>query len=188
MGPIWTGAKVVCIASGPSLTPEDCELAEASGRKAIVTNTTFRNCLWADVLYGFDAAWWRLYIDEVKSKFGGLLFSKSPSVRRLGVECAVRNPAFHSFGQSGTDAIALAAAFGARDIVLLGYDCQLTNGQSHHHGDHPQGLENCGSIGYWPKQFERLARYLSSIGVSVKNATRSTALTAFDRVPLEECL
>ena len=59
--PDWRGRTVVCIASGPSLTAEDCELVRESGCPVIVTNTTFRLCPWADMLYAFDRPWWNHY-------------------------------------------------------------------------------------------------------------------------------
>src|SRR5690606_3319410 len=70
--------EVVCIASGPSLTADDCEAVKAwraqeEGRGVIVTNTTFRLCPWADVLYALDAAWWKQYLREVRQVFTGAL-------------------------------------------------------------------------------------------------------------------
>jgi hypothetical protein len=188
MLPDWSGRTVVCIASGPSLTVEDCEAVKASGHPTVVTNTTFRTCTWADVLFGFDEPWWRRYIDEVKAVFHGLLFSKSPVVYKLGVECAHNDRRFVSFGLSGTDAISLAFAAGSKRILMLGYDSQFTDGKSHHHGDHPKGLNNCGSIHSWPVRFGRLSKYAKNIGVSIINVSRVSALTCFERDSLEACL
>jgi hypothetical protein len=185
--PRWTGT-VVCIASGPSLTAEDCELVRASGHTTIVTNTTFRLCPWADALYGFDPLWWRVYIAEVRQTFRGRLFCQSFHRIRHDIECARMYPAFRSFGNSGANAGALAMAAGARRVVLLGYDCALTGGRSHHHGDHPPGLRNCDTLPKWPGQFERLARWAEARGVSVLNASRESALTCFERVALEIAL
>lgn len=189
MLPDWPGRTVVCIASGPSLTPEDCELVRASGHPTIVTNTTFRLCAWAHALFGYDAPWWRHYIDEVKRIFQGRLFSKSPRLREFGVEWAEQYPPFKSFGNSGACAISLAVAAGASRIVMLGYDGQVpVSGPSHHHGDHPSDLRNCTSSPAWPAQFGRLSHYVAKHGVDVVNASRATVLTHFKRAPLEFCL
>ncbi|MGA4815964.1 hypothetical protein ACPA9J_15885 [Pseudomonas aeruginosa] len=51
----------------------------------------------------------------------------------------------------------MAIARGAKRIILLGYDMQKTNGQSHWHGDHPKGLGSAGKIAEWPSEFERLS-------------------------------
>lgn len=185
--PDWRGSTVVCIASGPSLTAEDCELVRASGHTTIVTNTTFRACPWAHGLYAFDSKWWRLYIEEIRSTFAGILFTQSLSARK-GVICVAAEPRFRNFGNSGACAISLAIVAGATRVVMLGYDCGLTGGRSHHHGDHPTELNNCGSIGRWPIQFARLARYAQSRRAVVLNASRETALTCFPRVALEQAL
>lgn len=182
--PGW--GDVVCIASGPSLTPQDCETVRrwreaGSGRAVIVVNTTFRLAPWADVLYAMDASWWNAHLDEVRRTFRGRLVNPWREMR--GVE-RVR---FEHRRNSGAGAISLAAHWGARRVVLLGYDCQRTGGQTHWHGDHPRGLGNAGTIGLWPAIFARLAKSLAG-RVTVINATRETALTCFERRPLAEAL
>lgn len=89
---------------------------------------------------------------------------------------------------SGAGAIAAAHHFGARRVILLGYDCQHTGGRKHWHGDHPEGggSGNAGSVGKWPAQFLELVRHLA--GVEVINCSRETALTVFPRAQLEDVL
>lgn len=189
MLPDWSGRTAVCIASGPSLTAEDCEAVRAIGYPVVVTNTTFRLCTWAHALFGFDAAWWQMYIEEVKRVFGGRLFSKSSAVRKLGVEWAGKDTRFMSFGLSGTDSIALAIGAGARRIIMLGHDVDIDDGRTfHHHGDHPAGLQNCKSMHTWPGKYGRLARYAKHFDARVINASRRTSLDCFERMPLERCL
>lgn len=185
--PDWRGRTVVCIASGPSLTAEDCAAVRESGHPTIVTNTTFRLCPWADALYGFDPAWWNLYIAEVRATFAGRLFTQYLHPRR-GVECARLSPKFWSFGNSGACAGALAIAAGSRRIVLLAYDCGFTAGRSHHHGDHPPELRNCDTLPRWPGQFARLAGWSARRGAVIVNASRVSALDCFPRLPLEQAL
>ncbi|HBO5821564.1 TPA: hypothetical protein L4747_005160 [Pseudomonas aeruginosa] len=172
------------MASGPSLTADDCETVRAwreeeAGRGVIVTNTTFRLCPWADVLYAMDAAWWRVHGEEAANAFGGELCAPLtfPGVKRIR---------FHHFQNSGAGAASLASFWGARRIILLGYDCQKTGGRAHWHGDHPAVLGNAGSVDKWPAQFRQLADHLA--GLDVINCSRETALEAFPRRPLEEVL
>ncbi len=183
--PDWTGRTVVCIASGPSLTQADCDLVNNSGHPVIVTNTTFKLCPWADVLFGYDAKWWNYYHAEVKQVFTGRLISISHAVRHLGVESLHNVDWFHGSGNSGVCAIALAIGGGASKIVLLGYDCSIDN-KSHWHGDHPKELTNCLSIKRWPSQFSGVARYAKNIPII--NASRETTLTCFQRGMLLESL
>lgn len=188
MLPDWRGRTVVCIASGPSLTPADCETARASGHPTAVTNTTFRMCPWASLLYAFDRTWWNRYIEEVRNVFAGLLFCESAHLVRRDIRSARLFPGFRAFGNSGASMVSLAIAAGARRLILIGYDCQLTDGKSHHHGDHPAGLQNCDSMPRWPGKFARLSRYAESKGAEVINASRATALECFPRRALPECL
>lgn len=188
--PDWNGRTVVCIASGPSLTAEDVELVRESGHATIVTNTTFRLAPWADVLFGFDFKWWQHYLPEVNQAFNpkGRRISASSLAINLGVETTDASPWFRGFGNSGAAAIAFAAGGGASRIILLGYDCAISDGEKHWHPDHAGKLSNCISISKWPKQFERTAALARQCGSQVINASRRTALTCFDRMDLEQAL
>lgn len=184
----WSGVTVVCIASGPSLRLEDCEAIRRSGYPTIVTNTTFRLCPWADVLFGFDARWWQHYKAEVDAVFKGSLLCWSAAGRVHGVRCLDKTDWFHHFHNSGASAISLAISGGALRVILLGYDCQRTDGKTHWHGDHPPKLGNARSIKNWPTQFKNVARYAEQAGIAVLNCTRQTSLTCFPLFNLEEVM
>lgn len=185
--PDWRGRLVVAIASGPSLTAEDCATARAAGVPVIVTNTTFRTCPWADALFAFDPMWWRRYLPEIRETFRGRLYTQSLSVMR-GVTCTRAAATWRPWPNSGACAIALAIAAGAARVVMLGYDCGKTGGRLHHHEDHPAPLGNCDSMPKWPAQFARLAEYAAKRGVPVVNASRATALDCFPRADLHVAL
>ena len=195
----WAGRTVVCIASGPSLTPEDCEAVRAAGHPAIVTNTTFRACPWADVLFGHDSAWWKEYGGVAKKKpsdggpsvadvFRGERVTCSIAGRTLQVRSLHNLPWFQGFGNSGTAAISLAIAGGARRILLLGYDCKKSGERVHWHGDHPKQLGNAASLKRWPRHFANVAKHASGRGVEVLNCSRETALDCFPRAALADAL
>lgn len=93
---------------------------------------------------------------------------------------------WNPFGNSGAGAISLAAHAGAARVLLLGYDCQRSEGRTHWHGDHPQGLGNAGSLHKWPAQFANLRRAIPA--VEVFNCSRATALTVFPLAELEDML
>lgn len=185
--PNWMDRTVVCIASGPSLTPEDCELVKKAGYPAIVTNTTFRMVPWASIVFGFDSRWWKHYREEV--------VKTCPDARRMTASQVLGNVGVETiygvvpgFVNSGAVALAIAVAAHASKVVLLGYDCQKTGGMTHWHGDHPKQLGNALSIDRWPRQMQLAADYASKQGVSVVNASRVTALKCFDRADLEVAL
>jgi len=90
----------------------------------------------------------------------------------------------HFNSNSGAQAINLAYLYGAKTIILLGYDMQHTNGQKHFFGDHTGPLHN-GNHANYVKCFDKLANDLASEGVEVINCTRVTALTQFKRMDLD---
>jgi hypothetical protein len=186
--PAWSGRTVVCIASGPSLTAEDCEKVRESGHPTIVTNTTFRIAPWAHVLFGMDMKWWQAHHKEVSAVFTGRKLSTSHATRAYGAESLYQVPWFTRSLNSGEGAILLAMASGSKRIVLLGFDCQKTGGKTHWHGDHAKGLGNAGSMVKWPKHFAHLSKQARQQGIVILNATRETALTCFERVDLESAL
>lgn len=178
----WQGRTVFCIASGPSLTSLDCELVRFCGQPTVVTNTTFRLCPWADVLFGFDAMWWKHYQEEVKT-FQGEKLCSSPLAEKYGATRCV--PGFRN---SGAAAIALAMGRGASKVVLLGYDSSFKGTRRHWHEDHPKGLGNAEMMGDWARQFSMVATAAERRGVEILNASRRTVLSCFPRVSLEDVL
>lgn len=186
---MWKGQTVVCIASGPSLTKSDCDLIKKIGLKTIVVNTSYQLCPWADVLFAFDLKWW-LYYDKLvdESGFKGEKVTYSFNARSMDITSLDGCEWFQPFGNSGTSAISLAVNMGARRILLLGYDCSLTQDKPHWHGKHPEGFNNCRSIVHWPKQFKNTSSFANSQGAEVINCSRTTSLTCFKRMDLLDAL
>lgn len=184
---IWRGRTVACIASGPSLTAEDCELVRTAGLPTVVVNTSFRLAPWADILYAMDAAWWEAYHAELAEVFRGQRWGyvRAP---QYGVMPTKDKIYPSGTGNSGSYAISLAVVTKPLRVLLLGYDCQFTEGRKHWHSDHPGRMSNAGSIKRWPYQFSLVAKYAESRGVRVVNCSRSTALSCFERMTLEEAL
>lgn len=184
----WAGRTVVCLASGPSLTPDDCNLVRLSGHPTIVTNTTFRLAPWADVLFGFDSKWWKEYGNEVAGVFKGDRVTCSVVGHSLGIATMHQQHWFRHFNNSGASAISLAIIGGAKRVILLGYDCQKTDGKTHWHGDHPRALGNAHSLPNWPRFFANVAKYAKTVDIPVLNCSRATALACFPRVELENVI
>lgn len=88
---------------------------------------------------------------------------------------------------AGASAINLAYLFGAREIVLLGYDQRggrWLNGELPHHLPYPPQFHFTRHI----KALIPLARDLKARGVRVVNCSVKSAVTAFEKRPLEEFL
>ena len=74
--PIWHGRTAVCIASGPSLTLEQCEIVrqwrERDGCRVIVVNDAYLLAPWADAMYFADVRWWQWQTEGVDRPVLGL--------------------------------------------------------------------------------------------------------------------
>jgi hypothetical protein len=203
----WPHSKVVIIASGPSLTKEDCSLVQqwrnGKDRRVIVINSSYRLAPWADVLFGSDHRWWNEYYKRVAQEFAGQLWTQQqgwkpydmancPLLRVVQSEAKPglnQRAGFINQGKnSGYMAIGLAYQAGADEIILLGFDMREEGGRKHWHGDHPQGLNSFTDFRVWIREFDQLSKGLKEVGVRVFNATRHSDLKAFPRVALEDAL
>lgn len=141
-----------------------------------------------------DRGWW----DEYGGRIGGdfELWTSNPESARIYKLNFIRAEAGAGVsqlpgviklgGNSGFQAVGLALLFGAKRVILLGYDMQLTGGRTHWHGDHKKlGNPAADKMKRWHGNFALLAAQTS---VPILNATRETALKCFPRVNLSEGL
>jgi hypothetical protein len=183
----WNGRTAVILASGPSMA--STVPTRSSEHRYIVTNTTFRLVPWADVVYGCDFLWWKTHAAEVKRVAPEMMCwtQDKASAERYGVNL-VRNEALPGSsltglrvnGNSGAGAINLAVLFGARKIILLGFDMREgPSGEKHWHADHPSPCVQKQLFGEWIFKYEAVAKDLKALGVEVVNATPRSALKCF---------
>lgn len=125
-----------------------------------------------------DVAWWNQYGDEARSSFKGKMVSPLKNVQ------GVKFIRFPYFQNSGAGAISLARHLGAKNIFLLGYDGQKTNGKAHWHSDHPRGMGNAGAVDKWKSQFARVEK---EVKANIINCSRETALE-FKRMSIDEVI
>jgi hypothetical protein len=188
---LWEGATVAVLASGPSMSAVVTERVRASGVQAIAVNNTFQLALWADMLYAADAGWWQFHEKDVAS-FAGLKVGceSAPGVLTLRNAGKVgyndARDCVHTFGNSGAQAIQIAAKAGAKRILLCGFDMRGT----HWHGSHPTPLRNSPQelMARWCEQMATLATELDRRDVEVLNCTPGSALLCFPMVRLEDVL
>lgn len=168
-------------APGPSFLRVDAEKLQWG--KTIAVNNAVFYCPWADYLYACDEKWWRVYESKVKF-FKGRRFSYQRSV---GVERFYRPAHFPTLGgNSGVQAIQLAYSEGGRNIAILGFDHQHTDGKKHCHKDHPKPLGNAGSVERWPEAMDRTYAVLKRKGVTLINLSRETAIESVPRMTVED--
>ena len=199
-----TSGRVVCLATGPSLTAADVEYVKGKAT-VIAVNDAHRLAPWADVLYSSDRYWWAHY--KGVPSFGAIKVTMEPtpgrpdlSVRRFVPEMVfMRHTGHHGLctqpdglrtcaGNSGGAAVNLALHLGARTIILVGYDMGDVSGKGHFFGKHPAPLSNAHNFPTWRKAFDMMAPEFRRLGVTVLNCTRTTSLSAFPCVALEAAL
>lgn len=151
-------------------------------------------------MFAADERWWNAYGAEVARDFKGELWTVSRWTRAAPpgvqtIECvdepglSTRPGRIHFGRNSGYATIGWVYHQGAEGIILLGFDMQRgQNGESHHHGAHGAGLPNLGNMPEWVRLMVALGADLRAQGVRVVNATRRTALTCFEQLPLDEAL
>lgn len=92
-------------------------------------------------------------------------------------------------GNSGFQAVNLAAQFGSRHVILVGFDMSVAAGV-HWHPDH---LGACGNpdvekAARWRELMDAQAGALACAGITVVNASVESALAAYPKCSLEEAM
>lgn len=198
----WTGQTAVVIASGPSLLPEDVDWCRGKAKVVAVSNN-WRLAPWADAMYAADFKWWNCHAanvefagekwcgtEEAATRFGLRLLP----VTKIG-EDKKTNESFgltsagvnRGGGNSGFQAVNFALLRGAARILLLGFDMQATGGRKHWFGDHPAPMNTNSDYPAWQRAMDAAAASVPA-GVEIINCSRETALTAYRRARIQECL
>ena len=178
----WSDRSVAVIASGPSLAAPDCETICQSGIPTIAVNSSWKAARFAEAVYAGDMAWWDEYGSEIDIDAERVTCMKS-AARKHGL--TLHGP----HGQvlnSGMRAIQFAIARGAKQIILLGFDCSIERG-THWHGDHERTKNPTSQrVRGWHAQFAAVAAEAKARKVQVINCSRETALTCFPRMELRD--
>ncbi len=197
---MWPDSTVFIIGGGPSLLKEDLEPLRGNGNSiraqhVIGVNDSFKKWPWIPVTYFGDARWhdWnRKYL----KKYSGLVVSSSKRtepfpdvlhVQRVNRDGVFRKPGFVSWNRnSGTSAINLAYHFGAKRIVLLGFDMKMKDDNHNWHTNHRHIPDsNIYETRFLPS-FQIVARDAKILGLEIVNANPDSALTLFPFVDWKE--
>lgn len=199
----WSGFAVAIIASGPSAKKTNiAALRDCMPVIAIKENVELAP--WADVVYGCDAAWWKAKqglpdFKGLKVSFKGNTSNPPPpypDIRLVDVSANSDQLIFEpngklgAGGNSGFQAVNLVVQFGAKHIVLIGFDMHDRSG-AHWYGRNywPQGNNPTeDNFRRWRKAFEMAAPKLKERGIQVINASNNSTLKCFERRSIEETL
>lgn len=201
--PDWSGERCAIVACGPSVSADDVTALHGKC-KVLAINDSFRLAPFADALYACDHLWWINHPEA--ATWRGLRICSDVRTSRdypamLRVEIAKERGAYinkiltcrtgliGSGYNSGFQALNLAVQFGARDILLIGYDAHLDGGR-HWHGEHAAPLKNPSDAlcRWWAATMHANAERLERLGVRVANASRTSAIRCFEFVEVAEWL
>lgn len=202
--PDWRGQCVAIVASGPSAKPQN--LAALRGRiKVVAIKQSYDLVPFCDLVYGCDAPWWRHRrgLPEFKGLKvchdvpGRAVFADVAAIRidRSSDRILLREPGLvGNGGNSGFQALNLAVQFGARAILLIGFDCSDRSGV-HWYGRNNWSLASNpddNNFRRWIAAYENAATVLEGLGIDVVTAiapaAAHTELKAFRRCSIERAL
>lgn len=199
----WQGETCAIIASGPSTKRVNVSLLRDCGWHTLAIKENSQIAPWAECVYGCDAAWWRNELGLPKYK--GLRVSVTGALSAMYPDIKIARIIAHndhlllkeseagtlgSGGNSGFQALNLALQFGARRVLLIGYDMSDEFGQHWYGPNKGNGRTNPGpwNFGRWRKAFDGAAAQLKGTGIEVLNASEFTSLKCFPKTTIEQAL
>lgn len=201
MFPDWTGETAIVVATGPSAA--DAPLEKAKGRaQFLVVKDGWKLAPWASHLYACDHHWWEQYQGVKEFKGTRVVYDKRTVDKYLGLDMIkieiekhvpdmrFDKPGYVGWGgNSGFHAINLAAQWGAKKIILIGFDMRVDKGR-HFFGDHPYSAvrPSEGNMRRWVPHLDKQAPILKARGIDVVNCSQVSALTAYPKMTLEEAI
>lgn len=182
-----TTNTLFCIASGPSLTEEDCEAIRLTRIDTVAVNNSWERARFCNFIYAGDSKWWSAYKNKIN--INAELWTSS---RFISINHKINY--YHARGSfnSGMRAIQWGIWKGYKRIILLGYDCSIKNG-IHWHKNHCDknsslGDPNDKKVAKWFPQFQTVADEAKEKNVEIINCSRYTELICFKTMQLEEVI
>lgn len=207
----WGGETAFIIGGGPSLTRlgHDAVLAEIEGRHPVIAiNNGYEIAPWADVLWWSDARWLEDNWHDLHRHRGWCKATRQRAslrgVKRRDIPAWMKwvrhlrcrpeaglslEPDTICGRHGGHHAINLAVLFGAKRVVLLGFDLhEREPGGFNWHRKHkrPTPAHNYGSV--YRADLEKTAPILRKQGIEVLNANPGSALRCFPFIDPRELL
>lgn len=190
---LWPSQTIAILASGPSLAPADIARVVAAGLPIIAIKEAQRLAPTADVLYACDAKWWRHFGPSLCG-YNGLRYALEATpyaqqLRNSGFGGLELDPtALRTGKNSGYQSVGLARHFGAKRILLLGYDMQPGKTGDHFFGAHRYPGAVTPHYRDFRELFETIVEPLKQEGIEVINCTPGSALECFPLMTLNDAL
>jgi hypothetical protein len=144
------------------------------------------------------ARYWPVFRDESETEiffWKGWSHMREPQIAPAGCTVVGCNPEYTRrferigllwFGNSGIQALRVAASKGADRILLVGYDCHGT----HFFGAHKHPLKQASpeQVESWVERHREIAPTFQAAGIEVINCTEGSAITCYPRGHIEDYL
>lgn len=188
MNRLFAKGITILVGGGPSLNECPIRLGLSYPQvHYLAINDAYRLIPESKLFYACDYRWWEWNYEAMHSLPGIKLTIDPAAAQRwsdlycyTGLDgvglCKLPNTV-HTGKNSGYQALNVAYHCGAKRIILLGYDLQKTNQQTHWFLNH-QGTAKA-QYSKWISLFEPLAKDLLEAGIEVVNCSPRTALTVF---------
>lgn len=194
---IWKTATCFIIGGGPSIKKLDLERVRRAKGYTIAVNNSYQLAPWATILYFMDGVWHDWHRKNVR-EFSGLVITISDRcLNKPRIKVLKRGTRNHydprrthlaRGGNSGHGAISVAIHFGAKRIILLGFDMKRINGQHNYHNDHKRTVPDSIYEDQYFAGFNALAEDCQGLGIEILNATPGSALPSFPIIHPDEVL
>lgn len=193
--PIFKDKVIYLIGGGPSL--KDFDFSLLKNKVKIAINKAFLFVPDADVLYWTDFRFYKWYEKDINNFKGIKVTNKNKPLRddvinlkdtgRSGLD--LDKSSIRHGNNSGFAAINLAIHFGAKKIILLGYDMESAGTATHWHDgykkiNHNHKIYQKSMVPY----FSTLVEPLQELGVQVWNANPKSQLGTFPKCNLIEAI
>lgn len=195
----WEGQTAILWGGGPSVKPEQVALAKERGwRRLAINDAGLVLDPEADAMCWGDSTWfqwnakelglykgpyrvtWRAMPDGLTSlPFHTLRHPPMPpalSFDQVSIRC----------NNSGHGALNLAISFGAKRILLIGFEMKPVGGKAHWHRRHQVSCGPSQYVDHYAPAMAKAAKQLEGTGIEVINCTPDTFLKCFPKGKLED--
>jgi len=187
----WEGQTAVVLGGGPSLKKAQLDYAISKGcRRVAVNDAGLVFDPNADVLCWGDPQWFVWNSDELRLHRGQykITWRMMPTRPALPFHTLghPRMPPYVSFNQSevcannsGMGGINIAALFGAKRILLLGFDMRCVDGVNHWHNRHKVATSEHRYPELYKPPMDAAAQEYAAAGIEVINCTEFSGLKGY---------
>lgn len=214
---MWEGETAFVIGGGPSLKisaglpieENDSKkiysaiskyLKPIHNKNVVGSNNAFKLGDWVDACFFGDSRWFGWNMEALLHYSGilvtcqrtfdnpyGIAVKKLMKLQKPGLTTDPDSICWNR--SSGGAAINLATLFGAKRIILLGFDMQLVKETANFHDDYPvQRKRAKGPYDIFLKPMKSIYGAAERQGIEILNATSKTKLNTFPRVKLKDVI